>query len=100
MYYLREAKTTKGADQLRGYHEADLRLYFRLCRLLVFPCGGSNGAVAPQEKKAFTLKPNCKTYLNSSLCALLQGNIHATTERGCLSAGRILFKVLAYDTRY
>ena len=32
----------KGADQLRGYHEADLRLCFRLCRLLVFPCGGSH----------------------------------------------------------
>ena len=28
------------ADQLRGYREADLRLCFRLCRLLVFP-GGS-----------------------------------------------------------
>ena len=26
-----------GADQLRGYREADLRLCFRLCRLLVFP---------------------------------------------------------------
>ena len=40
----------KGADQLRGYHEADLRLSFRLCRLLVFPRGGSftvyfNGAM-------------------------------------------------------
>ena len=32
----------KGADQLRGYREADLRLCFRLCRLLVFSCGGSN----------------------------------------------------------
>ena len=31
----------KGADQLRGYREADLRLCFRLCRLLVFPCGGT-----------------------------------------------------------
>ena len=31
----------KGADQLRGYREADLRLCFRLCRLLFFPCGGS-----------------------------------------------------------
>ena len=31
----------KGADQLRSYFEADLRLCFRLCRLLVFPCGGS-----------------------------------------------------------
>ena len=27
----------KGADLLRGYREADLRLCFRLCRLLVFP---------------------------------------------------------------
>ena len=32
----------KGADQLRSYCEADLRLCFRLCRLLVFQCGGSN----------------------------------------------------------
>ena len=32
----------KGADQLSGYREADLRLCFRLCRLLVFPWGGSN----------------------------------------------------------
>ena len=27
----------KGADQLRGYREADLRLCFRICKLLVFP---------------------------------------------------------------
>ena len=27
----------KGADQLRGYREADLRLSLRLWRLLVFP---------------------------------------------------------------
>ena len=27
----------KGTDQLRGYREADLRLCFRICRLLVFP---------------------------------------------------------------
>ena len=31
----------KGADQLLGYCEADLCLCFRLCRLLVFPCGSS-----------------------------------------------------------
>ena len=34
----------KGADHLRSYCEADLRICFRLCRLLVFPCGGSNVA--------------------------------------------------------
>ena len=27
----------KGADQIRGYREADLRLCFPICRLLVFP---------------------------------------------------------------
>ena len=40
MYY--PSSENKGADQLRGYREADLRLCFRLCRLLVFPWGGSN----------------------------------------------------------
>ena len=39
MYFL--CRENKGADQLRGYREADLRLCFRLCRLLVFPRGGS-----------------------------------------------------------
>ena len=35
LYY--PSSENKGADQLR----ADLRLCFRLCRLLVFPLGGS-----------------------------------------------------------
>ena len=35
MYY--PYSENKGADQLCGYREADLRLCFRLCRLLVFP---------------------------------------------------------------
>ena len=39
MYY--PCSENKGADQLRGYSEADLRLCFRLCRLLVFSQGGS-----------------------------------------------------------
>ena len=32
----------KGADQLRGYREADLRLCFRICKMLVFTQRGSN----------------------------------------------------------
>ena len=40
LYYL--CSENKGADQLRSYCEADLRLCFRLCRLLGFPCGCSN----------------------------------------------------------
>ena len=39
-YYL--CSENKGADQLCSYCTADLRLCFLLCRLLVFPCGGSN----------------------------------------------------------
>ena len=39
LYY--PCSENKGTDQLRSDCEADLRLFFRLCRLLVFPCGGS-----------------------------------------------------------
>ena len=39
LYY--PCSENKGADQLRSHCEADLRPCFRLCRLLVFPCGGS-----------------------------------------------------------
>ena len=39
LYY--PCSKNKGADQLRSYCEADQRLCFRLCRLLVFPFGGS-----------------------------------------------------------
>ena len=40
LYY--PSSENKGADQLHGHREADLRLCFRICRLLVFPRGGSN----------------------------------------------------------
>ena len=43
MYY--PSSENKDADQLRGYREADLRICFRLGRLLVFPWGGSNYVV-------------------------------------------------------
>ena len=39
MYY--PCSENKGADQLRGYREADLRLCFRIGRLLVFSRTGS-----------------------------------------------------------
>ena len=34
LYYL--SSENKGADQFRGYREADLRLCFRICKMLVF----------------------------------------------------------------
>ena len=46
LYY--PSSENKGADQLRGYREADLRLCFRLCRLLVFPWGGSIITILPK----------------------------------------------------
>ena len=39
MYYL--CSENKGADQLRGYREADLRICFRICKRLVFSRRGS-----------------------------------------------------------
>ena len=38
-YYL--CSENKGADQLRGNREADLRLCFRICKMLVFSRPGS-----------------------------------------------------------
>ena len=40
LYY--PSSENKDADQLRSYCEADLRLCFHICRLLVFWCSGSN----------------------------------------------------------
>ena len=40
MYY--PCSENKGADQLRGHHEADLRLCFRICKNPVFSQRGSN----------------------------------------------------------
>ena len=45
LYY--PSSENNGADQLRGYREADLRLCFRICRLLVFPSGGSYKMFCP-----------------------------------------------------
>ena len=54
LYY--PSSENKGADQLRDYREADLRLCFRLCRLLVFPRGGS-----------YYIATSTVTYPNSNL---------------------------------
>ena len=44
LYYL--SSENKGADQLRGYHEADLRLCFCICKKPVFSrCGSFSVAI-------------------------------------------------------
>ena len=45
MYY--PCSENKDADQLRGYREADLRLCFRPCKLLVFSRTGSDFTFLP-----------------------------------------------------
>ena len=55
----------KGADQLRSYCEADLRLCFRLCRLLVFPCGGSYNT-----QNSYNFKANYSFFVDHSVTAI------------------------------
>ena len=43
-YYL--CSENKDADQLRGNHEADQHLCFRICKMLVFSRRGSNARAA------------------------------------------------------
>ena len=64
MYY--PCSENKGADQLRGYREADLRLCFRLCRLLVF----SRGEALFERNKE---KASSETYLGIS-CMFYKAN--------------------------
>ena len=47
MYY--SCSENKDADQLRGYREADLRLCFRPCKLLVFSRTGSFSFYGKQD---------------------------------------------------
>ena len=46
LYY--PCSENKDADQLRGYREADLRLYFRICKKPVFSRRGSYGVYISQ----------------------------------------------------
>ena len=56
LYY--PCSENKGADQLRGYHEADLRLCFRICKNLVFSRHGSY----LQDKNGFLTDSACLRY--------------------------------------
>ena len=60
MYY--PCSENKGADQLRGYREADLRLCFRLCKLLVFSCTGSIFKKSTVKKDSSFCENLCSTY--------------------------------------
>ena len=65
MYY--PCSENKGADQLRGYREADLRLCFRICKKPVFSWRGS---FKVQNKKimVFNLQYSQYSDKNFRLC--------------------------------
>ena len=52
MYY--PCSENKDADQLRGYREADLRLCFRPCKLLVFSRTGSSCLFKKSQSNKFS----------------------------------------------
>ena len=62
LYYL--CSENKGADQLSGYREADLRLCFRICKMLVFSLRGS---FLTKINYSFGGCQFCKEKLNASL---------------------------------
>ena len=45
LYY--SCSENKGTDQLRDYRKADLRLWFCICRLLVFSSTGADDSLIP-----------------------------------------------------
>ena len=51
---LYQCSENKGADQLRGYREADLRLCFRICKKPVFSRCGSFQDDKAKHKNWFT----------------------------------------------
>ena len=81
MYY--PGSENKGGDQLRGYREADLRLCFRLGRLLVFPWGGSYNTVKILlNARAFIINNAFSTEGDGRLLeATLFGNVRAIIYR-------------------
>ena len=59
LYY--PCSENKGADQLCSYCTADLRLCFRLCKLLVFSCDGSC-TMSPKKKTVETERENKRSF--------------------------------------
>ena len=53
LYY--PCSENKDADQLRGYREADLRLCFRICKMLVFSWRGSFDNICSNMHKRLRL---------------------------------------------
>ena len=70
MYYL--CSENKGADQLHGYREADLRLCFRICKKPVFSRRGSTVSLyflkSNRERKSFSKNTKLHDNFNELAC--------------------------------
>ena len=80
LFYL--CSENKGADQLHSYREADLRLCFRICKMLVFSWRDSNVVWQP-TKYPFKIKRQLNrkwsyfsTLYGMMLLQQLKGEIH------------------------
>ena len=61
----------KGADQLRGYREADLRLCFRICKKPVFSRRGSYVFTSARKD----------VHLHMMICAFVYGSLDSIISR-------------------
>ena len=65
MYY--PSSENKDADQLRGYREADLRLCFRICKMLGFSRSGSNNVMTT---RVLTLSAGTSNVMTTSVTTM------------------------------
>ena len=68
LYY--QCSENKGADQLRGNREADLRLCFLICKMFVFSLRGSYGLVWSGTQKTDFLSARLKSELSIVVMAI------------------------------
>ena len=82
MYY--PCSENKGADQLRGYREADLRLYFRICKKPFFSQRGSN--VVSYNVLIWNTCIDIKEFVAINMEFGIQGVVCSCLEPSCIKA--------------
>ena len=91
----------KGADQLRGYCEADLRLCFRICKKPVFSRRGSinRGLFSDESKYDFEDTSSCSA-IQDTLTQLLLTliTVYAIAFLVCIGAVIVALLVLRIET--
>ena len=83
LYY--PCSENKGADQFRSKREADMCLCFRICRLLVFPCGGS---FVYAHREPFWHNATSLSKLNTNDLDSVKNLVHVSVK-GCFHFGLV-----------